>query len=67
VPEGDLARLLRLYGVEVNSAHNPGDEGDPSTVDSLHGGTPASPDIIDRGGHDGSTRSTASHHEHAVA
>jgi hypothetical protein len=59
IPEGDLARLLRLYGVEVNSAHNPRDEDDPSAADSIRAGTPPSPDIIDRGGHDGSSnRST---------
>lgn len=59
VPAGELSRLFRLYGVEVERARSVAadtsrDDLSGSRGDSLPARTGGSPAIIDRGGHDGS-------------
>jgi hypothetical protein len=59
VPSGELSRLLRLYGVEVErarsiSAGTGRDEPGALAAGFGSAGDIGSPDIMDRGGHDGS-------------
>ena len=61
VPAGELSRLLRLYGVEVERARSIVTETQPagssaSAGDSIPGGTGGPRRIIDHGGHDGGVR-----------
>lgn len=61
VPAGELSRLLRLYGVEVERARSIEADQDPLDearfrAERLRSGIGSSRDIIDReGGHDGSS------------
>lgn len=66
MPEGELARLLRLYGVEVSSTRQPrdDDEGFEGGFDSRSDHD--IPDHHDRGGHDGSS-SSSTRREHVRA
>lgn len=61
VPAGELSRLLRLYGVEVERARSIAADTQRDGAADFAGGldSPADggpPRIIDRGGHDGSRR-----------
>lgn len=55
VPEGEKARLLRLYGVEVDRLSTETDRDEPDHFEAglASAADVGSPDIIDRGGHDG--------------
>lgn len=63
MPEGELVRLLRLHGVDLQRLHatrdSPGNAGEDADVLD---GTDGHPATIDRGGHDGSITSSSNGH-----
>lgn len=64
VPAGELSRLLRLYGIEVERVRSISEQGPAelasSDADEVGGGIAGSRGIIDHGGHDAEALSVVS-------
>lgn len=67
VPAGELSRLLRLYGVEVERARSMSTQPHRDEATSFGGGLASTPDRDLPGHHDGSHDGSSSEHDAAPA